>query len=271
MKNVFKLGIMLGLLAVGLTACSDDDDDHSARYRSYGMILDENDSGADGYNIITDRGSVLIPDADRLPNVTVKNNDRVIAYYSILNNKKPVEGEDQTYGVWLTHLYKVLSKQPVLLSFVNENEEHREDSIGNNPIRINDTWFGGKYLNIDYSIARHRNSTVQHMLNLVADDIDFDDDGYGYMRVFLRHNGYDDVPTIGTADSFVYSRGLVSFDLTSLLPEGRNSLNIILYWRSYTDGFGSPREFSDRGTFTPYGSDKAPSTDNTSIYFENVK
>ena len=247
MKNMWKMAAMFVLLTVGLVACDDDDDYSLGKYWiSYGTV---ETSGPDDFSIVRDDGSRLVVVSNGIPLINIEDGQRVIANYTILGDSRE-EGVGLNgvieYYVRLNGLYDVLTKAPVKQSFIEEDAEVREDSIGNDPIRVLEAWFGGKYLNINFEVAVRYGSSVKHFINLVQDDVQVHGDS---VYVTLRHNGYDDVPESSTAGSFVWGFGRVSFDILSLIPEGKTSVPVKLIWTEYGDSLEDRETKSDSGTF----------------------
>lgn len=54
-------------------------------------------------------------------------------------------------NVRLNAIEKVLSKEPVYSSKLTPEEL---EELGNDPIYVENAWFGGKYLNIDFAVLR---------------------------------------------------------------------------------------------------------------------
>lgn len=243
--------MLLGILSLGLGACSTDSGKGlDTRYRNFlGKVEARDGDIGNGFDIRLDDGTWL--EIDNSQSVTgIKDGDRVVFTYTLVGEADPVDGNKRFIAV-LNHYYKVLGKEPVLQSFIDEDYQHRQDSIGNDPIRVDDAWFGGEYLNIWFSVARRRSTNELHFINLVADNVEWDGE---VLDVYLRHNGYEDVPSAGSG-SFVYGQSLVSFDLTGLIPEGQSGVGIRLHWTAYrgTD-WSEVRELSeDLGRFIPYG------------------
>ena len=231
MKRLLKISLVLGLLAAGFSAC-DDDDGYSLDkfWISYGVIEGNGDDYVRDYMIRLDNGSRLLLSANLVPGWPVKDGQRVIANYTILGDSPRMDGT-KDYYVRLNMLYDVLSKDVVKQSFIDEDEEVREDSIGHDPIDVAEAWFGGGFLNITFEIL-HGGGT--HFINLVQDDARISGDS---VFLTLRHNAYSDPQAYR-------GFGYVSFDMVPLVPEGKTELPVRLTWEGY-DG----QTHSDTGTF----------------------
>ncbi|MCD8102845.1 MAG: hypothetical protein LUE26_09810 [Alistipes sp.] len=252
MKNLFGIFVLGGILSLGITACNDDDGySLRDRYYNFGMVEAIDGKIENGFNIRLDNGTWLVINNSYAVR-NIKDGDRIIAAYTILGELDPYR-DDKRYLAILTDYSRILSKSPVLQSFIDQDAEVREDSIGYDPIRVDNAWFGGKYLNIEFSVPRKQGTNVVHMLNLVADDTEEGNDGT--LNLYFRHNAFDDVPEPGSG-GFVYTSSLVSFDLTELVPEGAGSLDIALHWTQFSSTeWDSTFDGEKTGTFRPYGKD----------------
>lgn len=241
MKHLIKITLVLALCATLFSACNDDDGYSLDKvWISYGTIQGD---GRD-FTIRLDNGATLFMAANLIPHYPFRNNQRVIANYTILSEATPLASREKGYMVRLNNIYDVLSKKPVAQSFIDLDAEHRKDSIGNDPINVVDAWFGGKYLNVNFDMLVSGSYGVKHFINLVHDDVTVDPEGV--VNVTLRHNAYAD------ARSY-WGFGRVSFDISGLVPEGESKIELRLKWTDY-DG----QEKSDEGTFKLNSSAPAP-------------
>ena len=152
------------------------------------------------------------------------------------------------YYIRLYGVDDVLTKVPVKQSFINEDEEVRQDSIGNDPINVREAWFGGRYLNVEFRIPVKDGSKEKHFINLVQDDVGTHNDT---VYVTLRHNAYGEKPDTGNdRGNYSWGRGRVSFDLTSIVPEGQTSVPVKLLWTEYGKNTSETVNREDSGTYT---------------------
>ncbi len=202
----------IGLLAVGFTGCKDTDD--GERYvASYGEIRgSQND-----FDIVRDDGTMLYVDVNQTGGHEVEDGQRVLANYTILGAR------DGGLAIRLHALYDVLTKNSISQSFLDADFPHRADSVGYDPIVVSDAWFGSKYLNIYFSIQYAVNSNVAHLISLVYDDTRSTDQE---LFVELRHNDYGE-------HRATYGWGVVSFDLSDLMPVGKDKIKVTLSWTDY--------------------------------------
>lgn len=204
-----KRAVLFLTLMVLLSSCSKIMDEEQY-YVSYGNI------GLDGstWYIHTDYGNRLDILNDGSVNFNFSEGTRVVACYEV--DGVPV---DTTYTIYLRTIMKVLTKSPVSLSLLTPEET---ENIGDDPVNLVEAWFGRGYLNINFELFRN-NPTVLHFINLVYDDAGSSDD----QLVFeLRHNAFNDLASI-------YSFEIVSFDISSLLPEDKSKINIVIKWVDY--------------------------------------
>lgn len=221
MKQVSKLFAMVVAAAGTLlfSAC-DTDTDGENFYVSYGEV----NGTAESYTIKTDAGNTLHIVENLLPTFPVEDGMRVRVNFTIQEQT----GTD--LNVRLNAIEKVLSKEPVYSSQLTSEEL---EELGNDPIYVENAWFGGKYLNIDFAVLRF-DPQLAHFINLYVDEEGSDENN---VVVVLKHNAYND-PTTSLAF------GRVSFDISKLVPEGKESILVTLRWRNYDNS-----DCSDLGTF----------------------
>lgn len=184
---------------------------------------------------------------------------RVYSQYAILASERDAEGLEghMNYYVRLYNIAKVLTKSPVKESFILADETNRQDSIGNDPINLSEAWFGGKYLNVEFTMPVKNNSGVKHFINIVEDDVTVHNDT---VYLTLRHNAYGDKPEAGNRkedSAYRWVWGNASFDLTSILPEGATSVPVKLVWTAYKKDSSETEQLSDSGLYTLLPQSKA--------------
>lgn len=188
---------------------------------SYGNVVGTSES----YNILTDEGLTLyIVDNDFI-DAEVEDGQRVMANYTVLDRV------EKGYNVQLNFLYNILTKDPVFLSEMTSEEQNQ---LGNDPLNVLSMSFGGKYLNVNMELMR-KDPELAHFLNLVVDEQRSDNQT---VYLTLRHNAYGDATSIPVSQR-------VSFDLSKLLPEGQQQINVYVEWTNYR---GEQRQ--DSGIFT---------------------
>lgn len=188
---------------------------------SYGNVVGSGDT----YSIRTDGGEMLHIQENGCPDQEVKDGERVMASYSLL------ERVDAGYNIHLTALQNILTKTPVYLSQTPPSEL---EQIGNDPINVLSSQFGGKYMNLKMELFR-KDPALVHSINLVVDEERSNGEA---VYLTLRHNAYGDPTSIGTFER-------ISFDLSGVVPAGQKQIKVYLEW---TDYLGVKR--SDSGIFT---------------------
>ncbi len=252
-----RMLMLLSLMTVFFSACNNDDDEYYVMngdtWLSYGNLEkikgDKNAAWAvrrdDGCRLIVVEGVAIDGNA-------LKEDARLYVRYAIVRSLRDETGLEgyMNYYVRLYGYKKVLAKSPVKQSFIDANEAHRQDSIGDDPIQVTEAWFGGKYLNVEFAVPIKENSQEKHFINVVMDDVKMHNDS---VYLTLRHNAYGDRPVAGKSvwnKGYVWSVGNVSFDLTSILPEGATSVPVKLMWKDYKKDSTEVLQLSDSGIFT---------------------
>ena len=255
--NIWKLLLALMVVLPVFTACDDDDDyyyiHNGDMWTTYGN-LERIDNGSrqkyairldDGDRLIVTEGIGFTADAE-------DEGARVHLRYAYVGSERNETGLDtpMDYYIRLYEIDEVLCKQPVKQSFILADEEHRTDSIGNDPIEVTEAWLGGKYLNVEFEVPVKHNSTVQHFINLVQDDVESHNDT---VYVYLRHNAYEDAIEDANGRTSVrdyrWMGGRVSFDLTSILPDGETSVPVKFIWTAFGKNLEGTVEKHDSGIF----------------------
>ena len=224
MKQVlFKKNLLRGILPLKwlflfalsglvLSSCLKDETGWGTYYVNYGIIQ----GTSSNFSIVTDEGEVLHVVENKDPGFEIADGKRVVVNYSVLATN------EDSKDVRINELVDLLTKLPVLSSSLSSTQQ---DSIGFNPIEVTDVWFGGaKYLNINFMVYR-ANANIKHFINLVVNE---NESTIDRKVVQLRHNAYDD-PWV------TQSYGRVSFDVSSLLPAGMDSIKLVLKWHTYGD------------------------------------
>lgn len=215
---------MLLLAATALLAsCNDDNSSYNIAY-TYGQLSEVTDNG---YSILSDLGNKIVVAKSVAPTFKLEEGKRVHAQIEVFFDR------DNVISANVNAIAPILTKQPVLLSKLTDAEKAE---IGNDPVELYDAWFSaGKYLNIKFVTLRDR-SSVAHFINLVVDEKKSTDQK---VIVEFKHNAY--------GEPLNYKAfGIVSFDITSLVPEGADKVTIELRWNDYEG-----RSLSDSGIFEP--------------------
>jgi len=222
MKGRFlKLLSLVIILTISLASCTKEGTDLGKFNLSYGVIVGTNPD----YSVKLDNGTTLTIRVNRVPQIVVKDGQRVLVDYTVLedDNKPSVSALPATQPVILNYIYDILAKNVIMSSTVNTVEKN--DSIGHDYIDVLDGWVGSKYLNIHFEVLRE-NPVTKHMISLVYDE----ERSTATDKYFtLRHNAFGDRRAYN-------SFGRVSFNIEDILSnvdisEGRK-VNIHLEWKS---------------------------------------
>ena len=181
-KNLFWGLLALLTLPTTFIACDDDDDDF-VYYTDMATVKDMNGQ----WILLGDECGELVPDNTALlkANDADKDGQRIIAAFDYddkenRNNKK----------IELYDIYRVLTKDFYQLP---ENDEHKADSIGNDPIAISRILTSPEHINIQF-VINGDNSNIKHFINLISVGENPEPDASGVLKVELRHNNEGDHP-----------------------------------------------------------------------------
>jgi hypothetical protein len=135
--------------------------------------------------------------------------------------KYEVIGEDsdnKSEGITDTYDYavKALSVREVVTKDIVELNEENRDTIGTDPIFLNDIWLGGGYLNLEFTFYGNDKT---HYINVVKDPAQQSADP-AEVHLQVRHDARDD-------DMNQRYRGLMSFHLDSVEVDNLNEVKLI--------------------------------------------
>ena len=212
-KIVF--GVLVGLIFV-FTACNDDDGYSLGDiWVGFGVLTGE--QGA--FNIVMDNSDKLVPVASAYPGwqTQFESGDRVLVNYTVLDDD--LTGEPAIYYV------KVNDIEDILMKGIMDITAENADSIGNDPIIVEDYWMTDSLLSFK---LKYWGLHKIHYLNLVKEpgEITAEDQP---IQLELRHNANDD-------EASVLYTAFVSFSLNSLRV---NELDSIQFQVTSTDYDGS--------------------------------
>lgn len=205
MRNKRKLHYTaLLIIILSITFACDDNDGYSLNdFRiSIASVVPE---GGQAYSLRLDNGKKLWPAAADIY-YKPKENQRVFVNYSILSDK--LDGFD--HYVKVNDIWNILTK-PVI-----ELTEQNADSIGNNPLKINEIWIGSNYLNVGFSF--NYSGERPHAINLVQNKTIANEDN-DVIELELRHNSYN-------SNSNTLFDGFACFDLKPFQEEMKDSIPI---------------------------------------------
>lgn len=186
MKKIFYAVFALAIGSLFFTSCNDDDNDDYLIYQVVGDFIPETNQ----QRVLMDDGdTILVTNKEKFYNV---NYSRIMMLIEIISENKT--GEHNLYEARVVDYQKVLTKEPILESFIAENEAHRRDSIGNDFISIYKAEIEANYLNIIFTIHTGE-SKVSHFINLVIDDSKefVIENGEMVINAEIHHNAYGDL------------------------------------------------------------------------------
>ena len=208
--------IILASIAIlfALTSCKKDD---TLYYNNWTMA-----NIVDG-NLVSDQGNTFdIVEAPYEVNLESFSYGRVILLCDILRKTS-----EQRYDIRLNGIGSVLTKNTIKASQVTPESE----AAVNDPIIIQEAWYGGGYINMYIEFARVAGSDQKHLINLIYEDTAATDDGEKTYSFTLRHNAFGENPADESVLDFELSGGYVSFPVAGLIKEDK--AKITLNWTTH--------------------------------------
>ncbi|NLA64224.1 MAG: hypothetical protein GX857_13635 [Bacteroidales bacterium] len=203
-KRKLQFAALLIIILSSSFACDNNDGYSLNDFRiSIASVVPE---AGQSYSLLLDNGKKLWPAASDI-NYRPSANQRVFVNYTILSDK--IDGFD--------HYIKVNDIWNVLTKSVIELTEQNRDSIGNDPVKMNDIWIGDHYLNTGFSF--NYNGMKPHAINLVQNKITIISEDEDVIELEFRHNSYK-----STSNSLF--NGFACFDLRPFQREDKNSILI---------------------------------------------
>lgn len=204
-KTLAYISLMIIILNSSF-ACSDSDSYSLGDFRiSIATVIPE---GKSSYSLLLDNGERLWPAASDVfykPYI----DQRVFVNYTILSDK--LDGYD--HYIKVNDIWNILTKPIIALT------QENADSIGNDPVKMNDIWIGGDYLNAAFSFNYSGNKP--HAINMVRNKMETSNDDVNLLELEFKHNSYNSA-------SNVLFDGFACFDLRPFRVEGEDSIPIIV-------------------------------------------
>lgn len=263
MRRLLDTIYILAFAAMAIS-CADDEPGDGLRPLMNDLGVISYVAGDDYFEITDDPGNVyIVRDNDLQEYYGVTEGKRLyFGYYDYVDvtghpSIRPgLQSKEHVLEIVLERLDYVLSKPVIRESFILEDPDVRRDSIGYDGIRPYEkqtAWFGGDFINIRFEYLRYENSRVRHLINLVWDDVrEPEGEGDDYVHLYLRHNAYGEVPSASATP--VSDTGICSFNLSDMVPEGKESIRVKLFWDWYQlPGADTVEYFEDMGEFIPGG------------------
>lgn len=214
--------ILIFVVLLFISCEKEDEDTYSLNkfWISLGMVSkDENEKH---FEVITDKGDTLVPVANDALYFKPRNNQRILANYTILSK---VGQSGHRFYVKINDLNNVLYKDII------ENYREKDDTSTFSPIHIDEIWIsGGNKLNVEF---RFLGGGKVHTIDLVMPAGDMAEMEQP-INLELRHNAHN--------DTLRYTlRALVSFNLDNLKLPNQQSVSFNV---NSTDLQGNRHTFS---------------------------
>jgi hypothetical protein len=194
-------------------SCESDDDYYSLGDIWISMGFIDKPGDGDSFTIKLDNGDTLVPVSNEVPYFNTKNTQRVMVNYTILDE---VGQSTKRFYVKINNLNNVLYKDIIELTTSNS------DSIGNNPVHIDDIWKSDNLLNIEFSFL---GGDVVHYINLVRPEGEVSQLPQP-IELQLRHNAKNDQLNYRM-------RSIVTFDLKNIKIAGQDSVSFVVKSTDY--------------------------------------
>ncbi len=212
MMRKIILALIAGFILIGFQGCLDDDGYSLGDYWVTTATIEKTDVSP--YIIVTDNGDRLYPSASNVLHFNTKDGQRVWVNYTILGDATG----NADYYVKVNDLSEILTKG--ILQLTPENN----DSIGNDPVRVEGYWFTGDYFTIRFAYSG--GGTI-HYINLVQ-DVDNPTNEEGLAVLEFRHNR--------NKDYYNYAmKGTVSFNLDGLKKDDSDAVQFVLKAKNFRD------------------------------------
>ncbi len=217
------LGLLV-ILSIALMSCLDDDGySLNDQWIAFGMVQEN----AGVMLIKLDDGNILRPVAwgSGLNNgEDLENGVRLLVNFTVLDDVEESDGSISQYLVKINAASEVLMKG--LLRLTEENA----DSIGNDPIIVEEYWMTDSLINFK---LKYWGYNKIHFLNLVHD---YEEPVLeGPVELQIRHNANED-------ETALQYTAFVSFSLNQLRVAGKDSVSVII---TSTDYDGETNSFTD--------------------------
>jgi hypothetical protein len=212
MKTPLKYLLIVLLLPIFVTCDFDNNNDYYNYYSNYKVDIAtvENPNDNSEFFFRLDDGRLMWTSSSVFRNFRPKDGQRIIAYYTLLADKRATGLYD--YDVRLENVHEVLTKKIFAIT------PETQDSIGNDSISVQSMWIGSDYLNVQF---KYFGNNKVHFINLVSDPLKEYTDGKIHLE--FRHNANDDAP-------FYFRKGIVSFDISELKAEvSGTTLDLVIH------------------------------------------
>jgi len=194
-------------------SCETDDDYYSLSNIWLSMGFIDKPQNSESFTINLDSGDTLVPISNTVPYFRTKDLQRVVVNYTILDE---VGQSTKKFYVKINNLSDVLYKDIIELTGSNN------DSIGNDPVQVDDIWVSKNLLNVEF---RFLGGEMIHYINLTRPNGDINTITQP-VELELRHNIRDDQQKY-TMNS------IVTFDLKNIKIPGQDSVKFVVKSTDY--------------------------------------
>ncbi len=203
--KILKKTLLILIIVSGFIAC--EKDDPISYYSVLGILSINNDSVI----IDSDAGEKLL--INNSIQSYFEDGDRVVAVFSLMDEELP-EGID--YLIEISDIDTVLFKP--IIELTSENS----DSLGDDPLQVDDLWIAKDYMNINFS---YYGGQATHFINLAMDNNSTASDT---VTLEIRHNANGDNGTYPLAS-------FVSFDLSKAKDASADSVVLKIVAQDFND------------------------------------
>ena len=207
-NSLIKYSAVIIIILCCAFACDDDGYSLGDFRINIATVVPE---GQQSYSLVLDNGEKLWPAATDVyysPQV----NQRAFINYTLLSDKV----DDFDHYIKVNDIWNILTK-PVI-----ELTEQNADSIGDDPIQVNEFWIGDNYLNASFSF--NYGHVKPHAINLVQNTMMTGDENI--IELEFRHNSFDS-PYNTLFDGFA------CFDLKPFRKDNLDSIPIIIKYKDW--------------------------------------
>ncbi|MCR9011605.1 NigD1/NigD2 family lipoprotein [Gabonibacter chumensis] len=208
-ERILRLTVLFIIAVLVVASCDDDGYSLSKFWVSYGVI---HKSTEDNYTVKLDNGSVIYPSYSDVPTKNLQDSTRLLVDYTILQDATP--GSKFDYYVRINGIEQILTKNILPYS------EEILDSLGNDPVIVNDYWIAQDFLTIEFFFA---GGLVQHMINLTRHQGLTED---GKVLLEFHHNANND------PDRYKLNSA-VAFPLNKIFNETDDSVQLRVRYKGF--------------------------------------
>ncbi len=199
--------ILVFLAAISLTSCMDEGDGSYSLDKMWMSLGIVNKGAGDSFTVKLDNGTVLYPVVSNVQSSKLEDGGRVLVNYTILSNKVVTDSLKEYY-------VRINSVRKILMKGILDITPAIEDSIGNDPVKVEDIWVSkNQLLNIEIS---YLGNYKMHYINLVKEPGKLTSADQP-IQLELRHNDNGDGRDYPMT-------ALVTFELDAIKIQGLDSV-----------------------------------------------